>query len=117
VSDQIDRFQDWLAEDDTPSSRRRFLIRVGKLGFSIFAALAGLSANTMRALATRQVFCCTLSFNTNCASASCSGCENCYSWSCCYYGSNPPRKYTCGECYSKSCSFYQWTGYCPQAAG
>lgn len=110
MSEVIDHLQHWLVSGDK-TSRRRFLIQIGRAGFGTLAALAGLGS--MSVVNAGNVLCCNLSWPTNiCPGYTCpTGC-NCYVWYCCINGPGTNR-YACGECNSVGCSFYYRAGTCP----
>lgn len=111
MSSQVERFQEWLVSGES-TSRRRFLLRVGRAGFATFASMAGVSVAAQRVAASQQVQCCNLAYAPNfCPGGGdhCpSGC-NCYEWTCC---SNQHCRFRCGECDSQACSYIAVIGKC-----
>lgn len=108
MRDQLERLEGWLDAERT--SRRNFLIRVGKSAFAVLAAAYGGFFGVSPALGY-TVKCCNLAYQTQCPGYSCpSGC-GCYTWTCC--DSPSGCVYVCGECYTSHCSFFYANGlYC-----
>lgn len=110
MTDQLQRLQQWLVAGEK-TTRRKFLVRAGKVGVGVFAALIG-SSNVLAVM----VQCCNLSWwPDQCPNNACPSECSCYVWICC----QGAQRYFCGECNNPPpqqarCSYYGKAGTCPQ---